>query len=529
MNKYIDYINEISKEELFDGLVGFGLFSEKIPNFLTSEAFLAFVKNEKTILNSAKNPVNYIRYCSMRNNSVPRFFGIPNPLAYAKQCQVLSDNWEKITEHFKNKTDKDILKVSRVHLRKLQGKPELFEMNYENFEKDGSPEDDIVINSNYVAYADISNCFPSIYSHSIPWALVGKPKAKKNRDKGKWFNQIDSYTRNLKNGETNGILIGPHSSSLISELILVDIDEKLVSEGFRYIRHIDDYKCYVDSHKQAEEFFLSLSEALKEHDLTLNHKKSKIISLPKASVGHWKDKLNCFNFKDFTYIDEAQQECINLNGVKFFINLAIELMLQEESDAAILNYAIQILARKNLNISAKNYYFKQVHHLVLLYSYLVGVLDKHIFNKDIFDKQAIQTIATDVFRVGINRKNYEACSFAVYWALKYDFEINFEIKNIENIEKLSLKKQALDSLDCIFMLISFLYDSKYQNNLYLQGYKDKANSLIKDDDFDKYWLYIYEVLLIDKIPDEVLPIDKIPESFKSMKKAKVSFIREALK
>jgi hypothetical protein len=111
MNKYIGYINEISKEELFDGLVGFGLFSEKIPNFLTSEVFLAFFKEKKDSFKGLSKPANYIRYCSMRNNSVPRFFGIPNPLAYAKQCQVLSDNWKQIIEHFKNKTDKHIFKV----------------------------------------------------------------------------------------------------------------------------------------------------------------------------------------------------------------------------------------------------------------------------------------------------------------------------------------------------------------------------------------------------------------------------------
>jgi len=39
MRKYIDYKNEISQTDLFDGLVGFGLFADKIPNFLTSNDF----------------------------------------------------------------------------------------------------------------------------------------------------------------------------------------------------------------------------------------------------------------------------------------------------------------------------------------------------------------------------------------------------------------------------------------------------------------------------------------------------------
>jgi len=44
MRKYIDYKDEISDIELYDGLVGYGLFAEKIPGFLTSVDFLAFTK-----------------------------------------------------------------------------------------------------------------------------------------------------------------------------------------------------------------------------------------------------------------------------------------------------------------------------------------------------------------------------------------------------------------------------------------------------------------------------------------------------
>jgi hypothetical protein len=54
-------------------------------------------------------------------------------------------------------------------------------------------------------------------------SMAGKDVAKSNRDKNKWFNQIDFYTRNLKDQETHGLLIGPHASNLLSEIILVNI------------------------------------------------------------------------------------------------------------------------------------------------------------------------------------------------------------------------------------------------------------------------------------------------------------------
>ena len=46
-------------------------------------------------------------------------------------------------------------------------------MNYSNWKTDGTPEPDLLIGKKYIVKADISTCFPSIYTHSIPWALVG--------------------------------------------------------------------------------------------------------------------------------------------------------------------------------------------------------------------------------------------------------------------------------------------------------------------------------------------------------------------
>lgn len=317
MRKYIDYKNEISNSDLYDGLVGYGLFAAKIPNFLTSVDFLAFTKTLIFPVND--KPKDYIRYSNMRNINIPRPLAIPEPFAYANQSKSLSDNWVNLQNHFRDKTINDSFKISRIHLRKLQNKSELFEMNYKNFSKDGEPEQDIVIKSKYVAFADISNCFPSIYSHSISWALVGKSFAKQKSkpvDRNEWFNQIDFNTRNLKHGETNGVLIGPHSSNLISEIILVSIDKELTLQGFKYTRNIDDYTCFVDTHEDADRFFLNLSEELKKYELALNNKKSKIIPLPQASVKNWVTKLNHFNFTN-TYIVN-NKEAIRVKELKDF-------------------------------------------------------------------------------------------------------------------------------------------------------------------------------------------------------------------
>ena len=206
MRKYVDYNSEISDVELYDALVGYGLFAEKIPNFLTSEQFLKFSKTLS--LPIATKPKDYIRYNSMRKINIPRSMAIPEPFAYANLCRSLADNWNHLISHFTEKTTNQSFKVSRIHLRKMKDKLFLFEMSYKNFSKDGDPEQDIVIKSKYVASADISTCFPSIYSHSVVWSLVGKAYAKQNRERSHWFNTLDLHIRNVKLGETNGVLMG---------------------------------------------------------------------------------------------------------------------------------------------------------------------------------------------------------------------------------------------------------------------------------------------------------------------------------
>jgi hypothetical protein len=369
-------MTDITASELYDGLMGHGLFANKIPNFLTSESFLAYSKTPN--FPKQNNERDYIRYSNIRNINVPRPLAIPDPFAYANLCGLISTFWPKIIEHFDNKTKGETYKVSRIHIRKLFDKDGLFEMNYKNFYMDGEPYQDIMIKAKYVAHGDIANCFPSMYSHSFSWALVTKPYAKANKTHGLWFNKIDALVRNLKFGETNGLLIGPHVSNLLSEIILTTVDYELTLKGFKYIRNIDDYTCYTESYEASEQFIIALSEELKKFELTLNSKKTKIIPLPKADVKNWVTKLNHFNFAN-TYSAPNGQEGIRVKELKGFLDFSTELMLEEGSDVSVIDYAIKIISGKFLGAGAKNYFIKQVHHCTFI----------SIFNKSL-DEYAVK-------------------------------------------------------------------------------------------------------------------------------------------
>ena len=72
-------------------------------------------------------------------------------------------------------------------------------MTYSNWKTDASPEPDLQIGNHYMVRADISTCFQSMYTHSLPWALVGKPTAKQTKnDKTIWYNILDHKCMELK-------------------------------------------------------------------------------------------------------------------------------------------------------------------------------------------------------------------------------------------------------------------------------------------------------------------------------------------
>ncbi|GAA6935868.1 hypothetical protein AOH323_00810 [Helicobacter pylori] len=237
---YFECLNEISQNKLFKGLLGYGMFAERIPNFLTSKPFYKYCKNNKDkIFPKRKMGYQYITYEGIRDIGTPRYFAIPNPLAYYNQCKILRDNWDKLKEYFKEKTDGNTHKISRIHIQKIPKnkkifqndyskdrvamRKSIFDMGHKDIFCEGKLERSIRIGARYKLKADISTCFPSIYTHSIPWAIRGKEIAKK--DKNHWSDEIDTQTRNMNHKETTGILIGPHSSNLISEIILVAVDD----------------------------------------------------------------------------------------------------------------------------------------------------------------------------------------------------------------------------------------------------------------------------------------------------------------
>lgn len=140
---------------------------------------------------------------------------------------------------------------------------------------------------------DVSKCFDSIYTHTLPWALLGKSSTKDNLNVSKrtFGGRFDELMQNLNNGETNGIVIGPEFSRIFAELILQNIDIQLqsclsIEEGMRnkvdyeIFRYVDDFFVFHHDVEHGRAIERHLGVLLREFKLNLNAQKATVLEKP---------------------------------------------------------------------------------------------------------------------------------------------------------------------------------------------------------------------------------------------------------
>ena len=431
--------------------------------------------------------------------------GIPNPFCYELLCRCIRDNWEALKTFFYKRTKGQVHKVSRLHIRTMNDTKALFKMNYKSLSERCNPVvpkiiSDAGFSARYMVETDIAKCFPSIYSHALVWALKDKKWAKEHKDDtSSWQMKLDTFTRNVKYGETNGLLIGPHASNLLSELILTRVDESLAQE-YKYLRHIDDYNCYVETYEEAERFIVEQRKALKEYGLSLNESKTKIHELPVVSEDDWVRRLN-----NFTSL--LPKERLELQHVRSLLDYVIELEKKTKNDA-VISYVMSVVKNMSMTEPARNYYCQTILHLASLHPYLYRFLDERLFIPFSPELDIIKKFSNRMFKHGLNVHNYEEVSYAIYFSIRYGVQLDeFDLQEI-------LK---LDS--CVLFVLMLLYVRfwNYDDTLI----KEKALKLVADEiGMWENWLFVYEALSVDELSQVV----KFGQEVNAIKKAGVSFL-----
>lgn len=494
-SKLFDWLLEftdsgLSPDDVSTGLLDFGLFAEKVPPCFTSKglaqlaaASYAGIFDDPSKLKDSveKTSHDYIRYEAIRDINIPRHLGIPHPESYALQALAIKKHWEEIKAH----CAKPSPAVSRIHVRHVGGGC-IFEMSYKGVERYQFEEDEIEWRSGakFVVKADIASCFPSMYTHSIPWALHGLDVAKKSTGLGKLYgNLLDKCTQNTRDKQTNGLLIGPHASNIIAEIILTSIDTALQAKDHkRLTRHIDDYTYYADTYEDAERFLKDLGLSLRTYEMALNEKKTRILPLPRPSSENWTQELQRFVF--------PKGEELWFSIIRSFLDLALE-NAQAAGTSAPLNYALKMLADKHgerkLNTRAKRLYVQEAINLAISYPYLAPVLDKVVFDRYRYtgiDKK-IADFAAALVSLGTQKLYPDTIAHALYYALKH--KIAIPVTEAELLAVLPLD-------DCVVNVLLLEYAPQHGLKKLHKAVKARAMQLKSAGhrDQDRNWLLIYQ-------------------------------------
>lgn len=228
--------------------------------------------------------VNYTIYSNKDGRYAWRPFQLIHPILYVDLVRQLTqtDAWTVVRSRFaKFARNPKILCLSLPRESLTTGKDQGAQVHHwwQGIEQRSI---ELALDFHHVLHADIADCYASVYTHSVAWAMHGRATAKEKRgDDALLGNAIDKRIQDMRNGQTNGIPQGSVLLDLIAEMVLgyadLELGKKLTKAGhidYHILRYRDDYRIFVNDSRVGELVLKALTETLIDLGLRLNVSKT---------------------------------------------------------------------------------------------------------------------------------------------------------------------------------------------------------------------------------------------------------------
>lgn len=266
---------------------------------------------DKNTRPSKSDTCNYHVQIAKNNSFAYRMISFVNPYLYYLLVRDITENgnWEMIKDRMTK------LQVSWIERLAIPGVPRNPpEKSRSNFAKGEQILDwwerfeqrslELSLEYRYMLCTDIADCYPSIYTHSISWALHEREGAKKAvqgditaKSATALGSTLDKDITSMQSGETLGIPQGSKLFDFLAELVLAYADKELEKEfekkgikGIHVLRYRDDYRIFSNSLDDLKIVSVVLGQVLNELHLNLNASKTYISEEPLRDAIK-KDKL----------------------------------------------------------------------------------------------------------------------------------------------------------------------------------------------------------------------------------------------
>lgn len=448
-----------------------------------------------------------------KGNYSRRNIEIPNPFHHSILCKTICDNWTEIDDFYKKST----ISLSRPIINTSKGRAVKNLKTFSNFKQECLIDS---FDKMYELKTDISWFYPTLYTHTIPWALHGKNVAKNDKSDNLFGNTLDKNMRNCKHGQTTGIPIGPDTSLIIAEIVTCGIDQLLqeILGSIKGYRYYDDVYFYFSSREEAEKGLKKLQYILTDFQLSINEEKTNITRFPSTFDEIWVIQLNSFVFRNNIEKHETDRAREQRTDIERYFKLTLYLA-NEYPDYSVLAYAITRF--ENVPIFKANW--NLFESLILKSAILNPLLLQQIVPLLVaYDELVDRTKICNVVEEIIKNHAPMGHSFEISWALWLAKTFNTEINNDNMAEDIFESSDVIPIIIALDLMNENLIDS----SLDLSTLIEKIN---EDSLFEEKWLLTYESIIHDWLP----PINPNPletnEYFKILKDHDVKFYDENIK
>lgn len=488
-----------------------GFFNKELPSEFNSKA-LADKLNQIDVSKSklSRKGVNrwakLIQYSIPKKNEFRRTAAIPRPLHYIKLAKVIEENWSELETHYEK---------SKVSLTKIELSNGTVKNKHNFSEKQDVRLENLSFNK-YILSIDINRYYPSIYTHSIPWALHTKAIAKANpNDMSYLGNKIDSEVRNMQDGQTMGIPIGPLTSAIIQEIIGSAIDEEfqiLMGKNIPGFRYTDDMEYYFSTFEEANKALSIMTEILKRYNLDTNVEKTKIRKLPLEIDTNW-----VYFFRNYKFKNNKKRDIqihLEKKDLKEYFNQIFKYQI-EIGDKGISKYALKVL--RNRIIYKENW---DIFQSLLLQTALVDptviptvfeIIESYNYKGYQMDIDKLSLFVHSILTENVDLNN----DYEIIWALSFANKLMISIDK-GTTEKLSEYENPL-----VNILVMILNDKKLLHEsvdfIQYEGF------IINNNLYDENWLFLYECCINNWLGKDtsILNNDKF---FKQLSQHNISFV-----
>lgn len=307
-----------------------GYFPRELPPPFTTGDYAAFAVNHTGGWPATRTQC--VSHNLARPGGLRRPLSIPNPRAFFRLADLIVSNWATVRAH----TWRSNLSASRPYVMTTSHREIIPRYRYGEL-----PRLRLLTRrgGRYLLSTDISQFYPSLYTHSIPWALYTKAASKAalatpSRGRHRFGNQVDAALQRMNDGQTNGIPIGPDTSLVVAELVLSAVDAAIqqiaVVPGFRYI---DDYELVFPTQSAAQEALAALQNTMSDFGLILNPRKTFVQELPRSLENRWAIELSRLAVRDNKRPVAQRDDIVSLFSIAFDA-------FSTDSESAALQYAI---------------------------------------------------------------------------------------------------------------------------------------------------------------------------------------------